>query len=130
MRGGRIGGEFYIHYAEHPTPHARLEEAYTNLPDPAVRSARVIRNLQRIVIGDAPKTPRRAKRVKVGPKVRKARHQVPWEIPGFGISIFGAAPKKVRKAQPLGLTVPLAVGSGIPDLFFGRKKRQRQRRRR
>lgn len=120
-RRRRTGDEWYIDYAEYPTPHARLEEAYTDLKGPKIRPAKVIKNIQRITIGTPPITPHRAKVVRIGPKVRRARQEVPWDVTGSGISLFGAAPKKARKVQPRTLQL-----SGIPDLFFGRKKRRRR----
>jgi hypothetical protein len=94
---GGIGDEFYVHYAERPTPHARLEEAYTNLIGPKIRRARVIENIQRITIGEPPRTPRRAIVSRVGPKVRRARQEVPWDIDLGGM--FRSAPKRRKRKR-------------------------------
>jgi len=92
-----FGDDFYVHYAERPTPHARLEEAYTNLIGPKIRRARVIENIQRITIGEPPRTPRRAIVSRVGPKVRRARQEVPWDIDLGGM--FRSAPKRRKRKR-------------------------------
>lgn len=111
-RRSRWGEEFYIHYAERPTPHARLEEAYTDLPGPRIRPAKMVRNIQRIVLGEPPKTPPRAvKVIRPGPQVvRRARQKVPWEIAGLGI----------------GLGVGTEVAN-LSDLVFGTPGRKRKK---
>jgi hypothetical protein len=101
-----FGGEFYLHAADLPTPHARLEEAYTDLRDPKIRPAKVIRNLERITIGSPPRTPRRARTVQTA-TVRKTPHRVPWDIPAV---------------RPLDVV-------GIPDLVLGPKRKKSRRRR-
>ena len=101
-----FGGEFYLHAADLPTPHARLEEAYTDLRDPKIRPAKVIRNLERITIGSPPRTPRRARTVQTA-TVRKTPHRVPWDIPAV---------------RPLDVL-------GIPDLVLGPKRKKSRRRR-
>ena len=125
-RRRRTGDEWYIDYAERPTPHARLEEAYTDLTGPKIRPAKVIENIQRITIGTPARTPRRAKVVRIGPKVRRARQEVPWDVTSR-IPLFGAAPQQAQKVQP---RTPRAVGSGISDLFFGRTTAKKARKRR
>ena len=102
-----FGDEFYLHAADLPTPHARLEEAYTDLRDPKIRPAKVIRNLQRITIGSPPRTPRRPRTVQIA-TVRKTPHRVPWDIPAV---------------RPLDVV-------GVPDLVFDQKKKKKSRRRR
>jgi len=102
------GDEWWIDYADLPTPHARLEEAYTNLRDPKIRPAKIIRNIERITVGTPPKTAPRPKVVRVGPKVRKVPHRVPWDIPAV---------------RPLDVV-------GVPDLVFDQKKKKKSRRRR
>jgi hypothetical protein len=107
QRRASFGDEFYLHAADLPTPHARLEEAYTDLRDPKIRPAKVIRNLQRVTIGSPPRTPRRARTVQTA-TVRKTPHRVPWDIPAV---------------QPLDAV-------GVPDLVFDQKKKKKSRRRR
>ena len=103
------GDEWWIDYADLPTPHARLEEAYTDLRDPKIRPAKMIRNIERVTVGIPPKTAPRPKVVRVGPKVRKLPHRVPWDIPAV---------------RPLDVV-------GIPDFHFGpAPKRKKSRRRR
>jgi len=107
-RRASFGDEFYLHAADLPTPHARLEETYTNLRDPKIRPAKVIRNLQRITIGSPPRTPLRPRTVQTA-SVRKTPHRVPWDIPAV---------------RPLDVV-------GIPDFHFGpAPKRKKSRRRR
>lgn len=107
QRRASFGDEFYLHAADLPTPHARLEEAYTNLRDPKIRPAKIIRNLRRVTIGRPLQTPRRARTVKTA-TVRKTPHRVPWDIPA------------VRTLDVV----------GVPDLVFGQKKKKKSRRRR
>ena len=107
QRRASFGDEFYLHAADLPTPHARLEEAYTDLRDPKIRPAKVIRNLQRVTIGSPPRTPRRARTVQTA-TVRKTPHRVPWDIPAV---------------RPLDAV-------GVPDLVFDQKKKKKSRRRR
>jgi hypothetical protein len=102
-----FGGEFYLHAADLPTPHARLEETYTDLRDPKIRPAKVIRNLERITIGSPPRTPRRPRTVQTA-TVRKTPHRVPWDI---------------SAVRPLDAV-------GVPDLVFDQKKKKKSRRRR
>jgi len=106
QRRPSFGDEFYLHAADLPTPHARLEEAYTDLRDPKIRPAKVIRNLQRVTIGSPPRTPRRPRTVQTA-TVRKTPHRVPWDIPAV---------------QPLDAV-------GVPDLVFDQKKKKSRRRR-
>lgn len=107
QRRASFGDEFYLHAADLPTPHARLEEAYTNLRDPKIRPAKIIRNLQRITIGSPPRTPRRARTVQTA-TVRKTPHRVPWDIPAV---------------RPLDVV-------GVPGLVFGQKKKKKKKSRR
>jgi hypothetical protein len=106
QRRASFGDEFYLHAADLPTPHARLEEAYTNLRDPKIRPAKIIRNLQRITIGSPLQTPRRPITVQTA-TVRKTPHRVPWDIPAV---------------RPLDVV-------GIPDLVLGPKRKKSRRRR-
>jgi len=106
QRRASFGDEFYLHAADLPTPHARLEETYTDLRDPKIRPAKIIRNLQRVTIGSPPRTPRRARTVQTA-TVRKTPHRVPWDIPAV---------------QPLDAV-------GVPDLVFDQKKKKSRRRR-
>ncbi len=107
QRRASFGDEFYLHAADLPTPHARLEEAYTNLRDPKIRPAKIIRNLQRVTIGRPLQTPRRARTVQTA-TVRKTPHRVPWDIPAV---------------RPLDVV-------GVPGLVFGQKKKKKKSRRR
>ena len=106
QRRASFGDEFYLHAADLPTPHARLEETYTDLRDPKIRPAKIIRNLQRVTIGSPPRTPRRARTVQTA-TVRKTPHRVPWDIPAV---------------RPLDVV-------GVPDLVFDQKKKKSRRRR-
>ena len=99
QRRASFGDEFYLHAADLPTPHARLEEAYTNLRDPKIRPAKIIRNLQRITIGSPPRTPRRAITVQTA-TVRKTPHRVPWDIPAVRpIDVVFGQKKKKKKSR-------------------------------
>jgi len=106
QRRASFGDEFYLHAADLPTPHARLEETYTNLRDPKIRPAKLIRNLQRIAIGSPLQTPRRPRTVQTA-TVRKTQHRVPWDI---------------STVRPLDVV-------GIPDFTFGPKRKKSRRRR-
>lgn len=90
--------EFYLNYAERPNPLASLEEAYTNLPGPKIRPAKVITNLQRITIGTPPKIqPIRAPKTRTGKPLRRARQNVPWDVPSIGLDSLTTLTKPKRK---------------------------------
>jgi len=101
QRRASFGDEFYLHAADLPTPHARLEETYTNLRDPKIRPAKMIRNLQRITIGSPLQTPRRPITVQTA-TVRKTPHRVPWDISTvrpIDTIDFGPAPKRKKSRR-------------------------------
>lgn len=90
--------EFYLNYVEAPNPLASLEEAYTNLPGPKIRPAKVITNLQRITIGTPPKIqPIRAPKTRTGKPLRRARQNVPWDVPSIGLDSLTTLTKPKRK---------------------------------
>jgi hypothetical protein len=135
QRRASFGDEFYLHAADLPTPHARLEEAYTNLRDPKIRPAKIIRNLERITIGSPPRTPRRARTVQIA-TVRKTPHRVPWDIPAVRTprrarTVQIATVRKTPHRVPWDIPAvrPLDV-VGVPDLVFDQKKKKKSRRRR
>lgn len=113
--------EFYLSYAEAPNPLASLEEAYTNLPGPKIRPAKVITNLQRITIGTPPKIqPIRAKAVKVGPPVKRARQKVPWDV----------TTTPTRRARPTRRQAAPAVNLDFLGIGVAPAKRKRKSKKR
>jgi hypothetical protein len=84
-RGRDAWLEWWVHYAERPTPHARLESAYLGLPDPTPARSKVIKNIQRITIGTPPggvsPSPLRTPTVTVGPRLAIAPRRLPGSTP-------------------------------------------------
>ncbi len=84
-RRGLPWQEWWVHYADRPTPHARLESAYLGLPDPTPARSRVIRNIQRMTIGTPPAgsspSPLRTPTVQVGPRLEIAPRRIPGAAP-------------------------------------------------
>ena len=109
---GKIWEEWMIHYADRPTPHARIEEAYTDLLGPRIRPAKMITNLQRITLGTPPKAPKRPPSLRIGRPVRRATRRPPWDI---------TLPKRSKTKPLIDLSDPLGL--------FGTPKKRRRRRR-
>ena len=66
------------------TPQKQLQTKslmdHTGLPGPRIRPAKMIKNLERVVLGTPPKTTIRPQAVRRGPKVQRSSARFPWDI--------------------------------------------------